>query len=786
MPLLWLSLTFVVGIVMGRNLTWSWLTWLGLSLGCLLLPVLGLLFKRLRHRNPRIPALPTVALKTPLPLWLLLAVFFLGAMRVQLTHPALTAQSLSTYNDRQYDFVVEGWLISPPETRGENTLLHLKVEKLHPVGDPRFAVVEGLLLAYLASPADFHYGDQLRIQGRLKTPAEFETFSYRDYLARQGITSYMSQANALKIGSGAGNPIRAVLYQLRERAQQVIYQIFPDPEAALMAGILLGVEGGISEEVYDAFRQTGTAHIIAISGFNISIIAGMFIILAHRLFGKRGGILVALLGIALYTVLVGASAGVVRAALMSGMTLFASRLGRRQNGFNTLAFVGALMALFTPMVLWDVSFQLSFMATLGLVLFADPFTDSFESFAGRFLPKGAVKFLVGPVGAFILLTLAAQLTTLPLSIYYFGQLSLVSLIANLLILPAQPPLMILGGLAVITGLVFLPFGHALSYIAWPFPAFTIGVVEGLARLPYASLSLGPVGWGWVLLFFILLFGLVFLRQYLPALNKLWRPGLVLLGLGALVISVWRVALSAPDGRLHVLLMDVGTGDAVLVHTPGGRHILIDGGPSVVRLSESLGRWLPVGRRQLDWLVVAGTGEGQVGALPVVLERFPPMGVLWSGAPAGSYSSQELLKKVGNLGIPLHQAEVGQSLDLGDGVTLAMLDVSGHGAVLLLEYNSFRLLIPVGLDFEGIESLDPGPLSALLLAESGYAPLNPPEWIDRLQPQVVLLSVEAGDRNGLPDPGVVEKQHAASLLRTDQNGWIELSTDGEQMWVESAR
>ena len=151
--------------------------------------------------------------------------------------------------------------------------------------------------------------------------------------------------------------------------------------------------------------------------------------------------------IGIYTVLVGADAAVVRAALMGGLSLYARQLGSRQDGLNSLGFVAAVMALFNPSVLWDVGFQLSFMATLGLVLYAEPFSQAFIRAASRKLTEETAQRMAGPVGEYVLFTLAAQLTTLPVMVYTFRRLSISALRVNPLILPAQPAVMILGGLA---------------------------------------------------------------------------------------------------------------------------------------------------------------------------------------------------------------------------------------------------------------------------------------------------------------------------------------------------
>ncbi|MCK4900343.1 MAG: ComEC/Rec2 family competence protein, partial [Anaerolineales bacterium] len=475
----------------------------------------------------------------------------------------------------------------------------------------------------------------------LETPPVFEEFSYRDYLARQGIHSYMSRVKANLVQRGQGNLILRVIYALKARALATVYRIYPDPEAALLAGILLGVETGIPEDVQQAFLDTGTSHIIVISGFNITILAALFAMIFGRLLGRWRGAMAALVAIAIYTILVGADAAVVRAAIMGGLTLFAAQIGRRQDGLNTLAFVAALMALFNPYVLWDVGFQLSFAATLGLLLYAEPLTQAFVRLTSRRTSQSTAERLAGPFGEYILFTLAAQVTILAVIVYHFRRLSLTSLIANPVILPAQPAVMILGGLAVILGMVWLPLGQVAAYLAWPFVVFTIRAVELLARIPGGVITLGEVAIFWVVLFYAVLFLLTFggsrLRAMLPAI----KPSIAFVILGVLSVLVWRTASSAPDGRLHISVLDVGSGEAVLIQSPTGRYLLVNGGPSPSRLSDALGRRLPLNHRRLDYLVVASPSEQAIAALPRAIERYPPDNVLWAGPTHGTRSARTL-------------------------------------------------------------------------------------------------------------------------------------------------
>jgi hypothetical protein len=165
-------------------------------------------------------------------------------------------------------------------------------------------------------------------------------------------------------------------------------------------------------------------------------------------------------------------------------------------------------------------------------------------------------------------------------------------------------------------------------------------------------------------------------------------------------------------------------------------------------------------------------------------------VLWSGPQGGGSSARQLQQFLADRNLPLIPAQEGQVLDLGEDASLEVLSVGQRGAVLLLRWKRFSVLLPIGLEFESMEKLQKEPrltlVTALMLADSGYGPLNPPEWVKRWNPQVVLLSVAAGDREGRPDPQVLEALEGYNLLRTDRNGWIKLSTDGEQLWMEVER
>ena len=186
-------------------------------------------------------------------------------------------------------------------------------------------------------------------------------------------------------------------------------------------------------------------------------------------------------------------------------------------------------------------------------------------------------------------------------------------------------------------------------------------------------------------------------------------------------------------------------------------------------------------------MIASPRSEQIAGLPRLVERYPPANVLWAGLFSPYRDADYLRESLTTQGIQITNAEPGQALLLGDGAVLRVLAAGPRGAILLLEWDRFRALLPLGISDSDFESLrmgeDIGRVTVLLLADNGYAPLNPPDWITNLNPRLALLSIAPDDWDGLPDRETLEALSGYSLLRTDQNGWIHITTNGQQMWVE---
>ncbi|MBN2392734.1 MAG: ComEC family competence protein, partial [Anaerolineae bacterium] len=358
-----------------------------------------------------------------------------GAGRLVIAQPRIDTDHIAFYNDVG-GVTLQGIVNREPDRRPNLTNLHLDVQALI-LADDAMIPLHGHVLVKAPAYTTIEYGDLIRATGLLETPPVYEDFSYRDYLARQGIHSLLQQVDITVIDSHHGFFLWEWLYRFKAHALKTLLIIWPEPEASLLAGILFGVESGISSDLDEAFVATGTSHIVAISGFNLTIIASVFIQMANRLLKGRGKTILPLVGLWLYTILVGASAAVLRAAVMATVMILARHEGRATHGPTSLAAAVFFMGMLNPYILWDVGFQLSLAATLGLILYTEPVTRGFQRLFEHLTDKERAQKIVGLLSDALIVTIAAQITTTGVIVGVFHRLSLVTLLTNLLVLPAQ-------------------------------------------------------------------------------------------------------------------------------------------------------------------------------------------------------------------------------------------------------------------------------------------------------------------------------------------------------------
>lgn len=351
-------------------------------------------------------------------------------------------------------------------------------------------------LITLRSYPAYEIGDELKIESMLEEPENDGDFDYAAYLGRRNIFALVQYPLVEKVGAGKGSSFFRALAGIKHSFERNIDAVLAEPHAAFLKGLTLGDRESLPQELVEDFRRTGTSHIVALSGYNITLVGRFFTtVLVAATVPFQLTFWIAASAIILFVLLTGASASVVRAGIMGVLLLVAEKEGRMYQMRNALAFAGAAMIFQNPYVLrFDAGFQLSFLATLGLVYLSPHVARLLGLDEPLFRPEPRQKPFL-PFRRILIETLAAQLAVLPLLIYLFGQVSVVSPIANVLVLLAVPYAMIAGFIT--GGLGFL--SHFLSMIAgwinWILLEYILRVIELFARLPLAAVRIG----GWALM-----------------------------------------------------------------------------------------------------------------------------------------------------------------------------------------------------------------------------------------------------------------------------------------------
>ena len=344
-------------------------------------------------------------------------------------------------------------------------------------------------------------------QGYTIRTSIYPKISYGDILEINGVADekgFISFPTIEKIDESSTFLTR--LSSFRGRVEEKINKFLPEPQASLLTGVLLGVDKGLPKDFEEALRNTGTIHVVVVSGYNIMIVGGFFLLLAGFI-KRKYAITLSISAIVIYTLLTGAQAPTVRAAIMGGLAFSATFLGRQNLPFYTLLLAAFIMLIINPSTFSDIGFQLSFLATAGIILFRDTIF-------------GFLKRIPSPLGEDLTTTLSAQALVIPIIFFHFGQVSLISPIVNALILWTIPLATILGFAIVLFGFIFEPIGQLIAWIAWVPLSIFVWVVQGFSKLPLISVNLGEGNLALLIGYYIALTVIIFsLLKYVRVHKK---------------------------------------------------------------------------------------------------------------------------------------------------------------------------------------------------------------------------------------------------------------------------
>src|SRR6266566_5378236 len=712
----------------------------------------------------------------------------LGARRYASVSPVNDPQAISAFIGAS-KLEVRGLVADEPKLKGRLRLLLVDVSAVSKNAGNSWQDAHGQMEVQtpgtlIEDPYGANYGDSVELQGSLQPPPPHSA---------PGIFASMAFPR-ISVKSGGGNPVIGTLYSLRVWLKGIIAQALPQPEAALLTAIVLGLQTPALKPLIDAFNHTGTAHLIVPSGFKVTILAGLVassmkwlddkeesgrIAMPLSAQRKKGrwrrwtATAVVLVSIAAYTILSGAGPAAIRAGIMGMLLVVAPRLDRIYNIYTALALAALLMTLLDPFSVWNAGFQLSLLGTLGISLFTPLFQRLLRQL--EYLPLGH------HAAELISVTLAAQVATLPIFALDFRQISFIAPLANALTVPLLGVLITLGMLICGIGLLFTPLALVCGWIAWPLLWYTDHIITWCSAIPGAYMQVSSVdnilSWGYYGLL-VLLTGTIVKKlpgqlqrqlmnvSLLPS-RRTWR--LIQFGAAlAMVLATGTMALAAqPSGRLTITFLSLissgeqaSQGEAILISTPDGKTILIDGGLDPTPLGEELDSRLPFWQRSLDMVVLTSTRPDHLGGLQDIISRYQVDKVLDAGMlhPNSAYALWR--RTIEQRGLHYVQVRQGTAFMVG---TQLMLQVLWPSPPLHKSSNEERdNALVVRLVAPGVRMLLLGDAAGSKFALNGLL-----TGIDQsyLQGNIVQITSEVGKDFPTELSAVLQAAHPSQLVIT---------------------
>jgi len=770
--------------------------------------------------------------------------------------PQAVKQDISKLTGMPVD--VEGVIVSSVEVDGDRADMNVELSGINSSAVSETVLVQVKLLTKeeQRQAIEWQRGDEIKLSGTLEIPAparNFDGFDYQKYLRTKEIHWIIKVKGLQNIVVESPtlwsiSTLFRVNDALRAKLASKLDALFQEPHAGFMKGLIIGMQDDVDPVTYNQFSQLGLTHILAVSGTHVAVyVACLMILLSLFRLSREKILTIIILLVPAYVLLTGFSPSVVRSGIMSMITLYAARRGLLKDGLHIISAAALLMLVWNPYLLINVSFQLSFIVTLGLIIYVP---------LAMPLLNRVPRKLAGALGV----TVIAQLTSFPLTIYYFNQFSLLSVVANLLLVPLISVIVMpLGMVSLALGSIWMSAGRCVAWVVEWLDIMSFTLVEWMNIHPafitiWRSPSIIWICCYYILLYVLLRFGKLWVRHAQPPpisvddttpleglshmqeqqqqvrSNKLtWKQYIVApLILSFIVLLYVGYQPQSLKGAGLVQFLDVGQGDSILITTPEGKNILVDGG-GTLNFRKQSDSWkarkepfevgtkvlVPLlkkrGIHHLDAVVLTHGDQDHIGGLQAVLDQIPVKAILFNGTLTGTSTLETILSTALVKKIPIYA--VHQSMEMhpdpftsmiflspemtqDEQIELPIIKEQNHSSlVFILEINGVRVLLTGDMDEASEDNLledatnsiiqIPG-IDIIKIAHHGSKTSSSREWLANLRATAAVISVGVNNSYGHPNSDVVDRiiQQGLSIFRTDQQGEIQMKLHHKKVWVRN--
>jgi competence protein ComEC len=696
---------------------------------------------------------------------------------------------------------VKGYIASAPELKDDKVSYTVQVSCIRKGFRGQFTDNSGKVLLKTLADGDldvFNYGSEITFEGILTPPNGIRNpggFDYRMYLSQKGVgATVFAYPYTIKKGEESrGNFLVKAGLAIRGRIVDVIEKSLPEQQAGLLNGMLIGYRQGLSKEVQDAFRDAGLMHIMAVSGANVAFLI-LPVSLLLKLLGirKKAANLMIIAFLNLFVCITGFEPSVLRAVFMACVLLVSSLLYREPDVYSAMAVSCIIMLAINPSMLFNIGFQLSYAATLGIVML---YANISKLVSCKLIPKKAADVL----GA----TLAAQAGVLPITLIHFNRISLISVLPNILAAPLLEIITILGAIMAIVGQFSIILSRLIGYLNNVFLIVVLYITKWSSAVPYASITTITPSFVATAIYYVIVW---FLFWYKPL--KGVRLNMRYVAIGMSLVVILGLSSSIMPGTLDVIFLDVGQGDSTFIRTCAGKTILIDGGGSANPLVVSRVGELTVvpflldyGVASLDAVIATHAHADHIQGLMDVLKTLKVRRLIIPSLDDES-CFEALLEVAEERGITVSRCSKGEIIKIDHQTTMYVLSPDAECVVDENMLNNTSLILKLcygqtSIMFTGDAEADVE--ERLVLKDEASANLNADvikighHGSDTSTSEMFLMAVDpeaaivsTGRNNfGHPSPVVLERlaKNEVECFRTDECGAVILKSNGKKITIK---
>ena len=626
------------------------------------------------------------------------------------------------------------------------------------------------------------YGNKIAVTGTYKKPTEkrnYKGYDYMKYLKTKKICgSLMVDGEVKLIKTKKINPIFTIINKLSLIFKQNLKKLLPEQEAELEQGILLGDTSDIESDIKDDFRECNLSHMLAVSGAHLSyLVLGINTVLSKKAFGIRRRKILSIMFILIFMVIVNMSPSVVRAGISTIIAIFATLIYRKQDTYTTISIALLLTLLNNPFAIFDFGLQLSYLATLSIIIFYSKFTQKqFNNKVKKYLYESAI------------LTFSANILILPITIYEFNTIPINSIISNLLAGPLLGICIILGMFTVIISIVCFPVSKLIAFPLQIILKILIKIIELISKIPFGNYTVKTPWFIVVFLTYAIIATLIYNKK---------RITKILTMITLIIFIVMQVcAFINIDGKLKIYFIDVGQGDSMLVKTVRGKNILIDGGGSKdpdYDIGEKILVPYLLDRRikTLDYVIISHFDEDHATGVAQILGKIDVSSIILTRQLEENDIYRHILSIAKEKKIKLIYVKEGDVLKIG-GIKISIIHpenklminnpMNNNSIVCKVEYNSFSMLLTGDIEMEAEELILRKNINlkadVLKVAHHGSKTSTTGEFLKAINPKVALIGVGKNNNFGHPSNEVIQrlKENGTRIYRTDENGEISITVN----------